>query len=183
LLAFGLDQMGQKPQWKSGMLLTLKLTDIRQYINDLEVESLTYACPNIRHLDLSRSTKIKNQLICKILSHLGDLDVFVAKCLPLLSNIVLHQLATSCKKLSCLEIGACPNDYSDDISYEGIESLLMLKRPYGLKRIRIEYCTKIGDKAIQAISKRFGYCLEELSIIRNYYEKAARISDEAFKYL
>ena len=117
------------------------------------------------------------------MSHLQDLDVFVAKRLPLLSNLVLHQLATSCKKLSCLEIGACPNEYSDDISFEGIESLLMLKRPYGLKRIRIEYCTKIGDKAIQAIAKRFGYCLEEFSVIRNYYEKAARISDEAFKYL
>ena len=85
--------------------------------------------------------------------------------------------------MTCLEIGALPNDYADDISFEGIESLLMLKRPYGLKKVRIEYCTKIGDKAIQALAKRFDYCLEEFSIIRNYYEKAARISDEAFKYL
>lgn len=85
--------------------------------------------------------------------------------------------------MSHLEIGALPNDYSDDISFEGIESLIMLKRPYGLKKIRIEYCTKIGDKAIQALTKRFGYCIEELSIIRNYYEKAAKISDEAFKFL
>jgi hypothetical protein len=68
--------------------------------------------------------------------------------LPLLSNTVLHALATNCKKLSWLEVGALPNDYADDISFEGIESLIMLKRPYGLKRIRIEYCTKIGDKAI-----------------------------------
>jgi F-box/leucine-rich repeat protein 2/20 len=103
--------------------------------------------------------------------------------MPLLSNIVLQALASTCKKLSRLEVGALPNDYSDDISLEGIESLLMLKRPYGLKIIRIEYCTKIGDRAIEALTKRFGYCIEEFSIIRNYYEKAAKISDEAFKYL
>jgi hypothetical protein len=85
--------------------------------------------------------------------------------------------------LTRLEIGALPNDYADDISFEGVESLLMLKRPYGLQKVRFEFCTKIGDKAIQALAKRFGYCLEEFSIIRNYYEKAAKISDEAFKYL
>ena len=52
--------MAAKPHWKSGILETLKLTDIRYYLNDLEVESLIYACQNIRHLDLSGSTKIKN---------------------------------------------------------------------------------------------------------------------------
>jgi hypothetical protein len=82
-----------------------------------------------------------------------------------------------------LEVGALPFDYCDDISLEGIESLMVLRKPFGLKRIRIEYCTKIGDRAIQAISKRFGYCLEEFSLIRNYYEKAAKISDESFRYL
>jgi hypothetical protein len=87
----GSKEMGfAKPQWKSGILQTLKLTDIRQYINDLEVESITYACPNILHLDLSGSGKIKNQMICKIVSHLSDLHTFVGKRLPLLSNLVLH---------------------------------------------------------------------------------------------
>ena len=76
-----------------------------------------------------------------------------------------------------------PNDYSDDISLEGIESLALLKKPHGLKRIRIEYCTKVGDQAIQQIAKRFYHCLEEIAIIRNYYEKAARVSVEAFRYL
>lgn len=60
----------------------LKLTDIRKYINDLEVESITYACPNLIQLDISGSTKIKNQLICKIVSFLPDLTTFIAKRLP-----------------------------------------------------------------------------------------------------
>lgn len=84
-------EMGSaKPQWRSALLKTFKLTDIRQYLNDLEVESITYACPNILHLDLSGSSKIKNQMICKIVSQLADLHTFVGKRIPLLSNLVLH---------------------------------------------------------------------------------------------
>lgn len=82
-----------------------------------------------------------------------------------------------------MEIGGLQNDYSDDITLEGIESLALFKKPAGLKKIKIEYCTKVGDQAIHFITKRFYHCLEELSIVRNYYEKAARISDEAFAYL
>jgi hypothetical protein len=44
-----------------------------------------------------------------------------------------------------LEIGGVENDYSDDISLEGIESLALFKKPAGLKKIKIEYCTKVGD--------------------------------------
>jgi hypothetical protein len=54
-------------------------------------------------------------------------------------------LATNCKKLKRLEIGGLANDYSDDISLEGIESLALFKKPAGLKIIKIEFSTKVGD--------------------------------------
>ena len=80
-------------------------------------------------------------------------------------------------------MGGLANDYTDDISLEGIETLGLLKKPSGLRKIKFEYCTKVGDQAIFFIAKKFYHCLEELSIIRNYYEKAARISDDAFEHL
>ncbi len=144
---------------------------------------MTFASPNIQTLDLSGSSKIRNVMICKIVKELEDLTTFICLRNPFINNDVLQTLATHCKKLTRLEIGGLQNDYSDDITLEGIESLGLFKKPAGLKKIKIEYCTKVGDQAIHFISKRFYHCLEELSIVRNYYEKAARISDEAFAYL
>ena len=144
---------------------------------------MTYSAPNILTLDLSGSNKIRNVMICKIVKELEDLQTFICLRNPLIGNDVLQTLATNCKKLTRLEIGGLANDYSDDITLEGIETLALFKKPAGLKKVKIEYCTKVGDQAIQFISKRFYHCLEEISIIRNYYEKAARISDEAFLYL
>ncbi len=113
------------------------------------MDSLTYSSPNIRLLDLSGSSKIKNQIICKIVKELEDLETFICLRNPVINNDVLQTLATYCKRLTRLEIGALPYDYSDDITLEGIESLSLLKKPNGLKKIRIEYCTKVGDMAIQ----------------------------------
>lgn len=59
---------------------------------------------------------------------------------------------------------------------------MALKKP-GLKKVRFEYCTKIGDLAIQSLTKRYWQSLEEVAIIRNYFEKTAKISDDSFKQL
>jgi len=77
--------------------MSLRLTDIRQPLNDLEVESLTYASPNIRLLDLSGSSKIKNTMICKIVKELQDLETFICLRNPLINNDVLQTLAINCK--------------------------------------------------------------------------------------
>ena len=57
----------------------------------------------------------------------------------------------------------------------------MTKLKSKLKKIKFEFCGKIGDMCIQTLVQHFGPNLEEFSIIRNYFEKVAKISDESLK--
>jgi len=88
-------------------------------------------------------------------------------------------LSLYCNNLNHLEIGGLPNEFNNNITYEGIESLTKLKSR--LRKIRFEYCGKIGDMSIATLVQHFGSSLEEFSVVRNYFEKVAKISDESFK--
>jgi hypothetical protein len=48
--------------------------------------------------------------------------------------------------LKNIEIGGHPTEFNNNITFEGIETLTMLKSK--LKRIKFEYCAKIGDMSI-----------------------------------
>ena len=58
-------------------------------MNDLEIDSITYTAPNIKLLDLSGSSKIKNHMICKIVKELEDLETFICLRNPVINNEVL----------------------------------------------------------------------------------------------
>lgn len=88
-------------------------------------------------------------------------------------------LSMNCPNLRHLEVGGLPNEFNNNITYEGIESLTKLKSK--LRKIKFEFCGKIGDMCIQTLVQHFGSHLEEFSIIRNYFEKVAKISDESLK--
>lgn len=137
----------QHTQWKSAQLERLTLSDIRKPLNELEIKSLTYACANVTHLDISGCSLVKNALLVMAVSELESLQTFVALRSPKLANEVLQALGQHCLQLQALEVGGLPNDYNEEISFEGVECLLALKKP-GLKRVRFEYCTKIGDMAV-----------------------------------
>lgn len=114
-------------------------------------------------------------------------------------NILPYSLGT----LTHLEFGGSPKDYNSLITLDGIRILwgsdFEDKDEYedeehdyrfnqglrsSLKTFRVEYCTKIGKQAMDLVCNRFGDTLENFSIIRNYYEFAAKIKDdslEAFK--
>jgi len=48
--------------------------------------------------------------------------------------------------------------------------------------IKIEYCSRVGDKVIGLLANKFKK-LKELSIIRNCFEKCGKISDKGISYL
>jgi hypothetical protein len=81
--------------------------------------------------------------------------------------------------LKNLEIGGLPTEYNNNITYEGIEGFTHFKSK--LRRIKFEFCAKIGDMSIETIADHFGPNLEEFSVVRNYFEKVAKISDKSIK--
>lgn len=52
-----------------------------------------------------------------------------------------------------------------------------------LKSIKLDYCARVGDQVIDIIAERFGDSLVELQVIRNCFEKTAKISDEGVQSL
>ena len=92
-----------------------------------------------------------------------------------IGNDVLEALG---KRVSRLAVGGLPDDYNEAISLEGVEAI---QGP--LSHVRFEYCTKVGDMAIKEIGCRFSGTLVEVAVIRNFYEKVAKISDESIKSL
>ena len=89
---------------------------------------------------------IDNRLISKALEKLPKLETFI-----LLKNVNINYeiflvLSLNCPALKHLEIGGLSNEFNNNITYEGIESLTKLKSK--LKKIKFEYCGKIGDMCI-----------------------------------
>jgi len=109
--------------------------------------------------------------------------------LPLLTKFVLLKntkvnndvffYLKNCNNLKHLEIGGMPTDFNNNLTFEGIENLTLLRS--NLRVLRFEYCAKIGDLSIQLINKRFGENLEEFSVVRNYFDKVSKISDDCLK--
>ena len=171
----------------SKMFRTLRLptlekfvfTDTKKVIQDVDIRSLIEGCPNIKYLDLSNIPAVDNRLITKALEKLNQIETFKLLKNTKVNYEIFLALSLNCPNLKHLEIGGLPNEFNNNITYEGIESLTKLKSK--LKVIKFEYCAKIGDLCIQTLVQHFGPSLEEFSVIRNYFEKVAKISDESLK--
>ena len=124
-------------------------TDTKKIIQDVDVRSFVEACPNITHLDLSAVPSIDNKLISKVLEKLPKLESFVLLKNTNVNYEIFLVLSMNCPNLKHLEIGGLPNEFNNNITYEGIESLTKLKSR--LKKIKFEYCGKIGDMCIQTL--------------------------------
>ena len=113
---------------------------------------------------------------------------------PDLTNDIFELIVDNCFHLVKLEIGGKPKEYNPHITLDGIQILWGSDFNYhddeedyrihkglrwGLVWFKIEYCIKIGGKALEMICNRFWESLASLSIIRNYYEFSAKIPDEA----
>ena len=112
----------------------------------MDVRALVKACPGITYLDLSNVSTIDNYLISLLLPHLPLLEIFILKRNIKVNNEIFIYLAKHSTNLKHLEIGGLPTEFNNNITYEGIETLTMLKSK--LRKIRFEYCAKIGDMSL-----------------------------------
>ena len=120
---------------------------------------------------------------------------------PTLTNRIFEIIVDNLLHLQRLEIGGRAEEYNSNITLDGIKILWGsesenknkdddeeddFRMHKGLKSslvtIKIEYCVKIGNQAIEMICNRFYETLENFSIIRNYYEFSAKITDEALEH-
>jgi hypothetical protein len=121
-------------------------TNTKKIIQDVDIRALVESCPNIVHLDLSSVGALDNRLVGKALERLPKLETFVLLRNTRVNYEVFLVLALSCPNLKNLEIGGLPNEFNNNITYEGIESLTKLKSR--LRRVKFEYCGKVGDMSI-----------------------------------
>ena len=140
--------------WNTSQLRSLTLIDSRMLLKSTDVKTMSYSLVNIKALDFSGShpSKFPSKLIAELLTALEDLESFTALRSPKIANDVLDALGSNCLKLNTLSLGGLANDYNEELSLEGVESLLKGKR---LKHVKFEYCTKIGDQAIKALALGF----------------------------
>jgi len=80
-----------------------------------------------------------------------------------------------------LELIGRPVEYNLHFSQEGFEGFHQSKA--SLEVIRIAYCARVGNAIIKILADKFGKSLKEFSVVRNYYEKCAKISDEGIESL
>lgn len=80
-----------------------------------------------------------------LLSKLSSLTKFVLLKNTKVNNDIFFYLK-NLNNLNHLEIGGLPTEFNNNLTFEGIENLTLLKS--NLKVLRFEYCAKIGDLSI-----------------------------------
>lgn len=91
--------------WKSSQIEFVALTNLRKQLSHIEIDAFSYACANLRHFDISGSTKFDNSLLTLVLAELDCLVTFIALRNPKVNNEVLEALGVYCPKLERIEIG------------------------------------------------------------------------------
>lgn len=167
-------------------LPTLRCLNIRGYsrpISDKDIEAIAAALPGLEELDFTGITHLSNEVLSMAIGFWPNLRVLkVRGCLDL-DNSLFAAIERHTRHLEVLEVGGTAACFNMKISLNGIQSLCATRSP--LKAITFDYCTKAGNKVIDAVCRTFGQTLEELHILRNYTEKTALISEEgteAFRY-
>lgn len=104
----------------------------------------------------------------------------ITRC-PNITNQSLYLIVKYCTSLTRLELGGMPTNYNSNLSLEGFEQFNQAR--FQLEEIKLEYCDHVGDKVVQLFANKFSKNLRSLVIIRNCFEKCAKISDAGIKSL
>ena len=102
-------------------------TDSKKVIEDVDIRAFIKACPNITHLDFSNTTSINNYLLSICLPGLPSLETFILRKNIAVNNEIFIFLAKHSFNLKNLEIGGYPTEFNSGITFEGIETLTLIK--------------------------------------------------------
>lgn len=165
-------------------LPTLRSLNIRGYsrpIMDKDIEAIATALPGLEELDFTGITHLSNEVVTLAIGFWPNLRVLkVCGCLDL-DNSLFAAMERHTRHLEVLEVGGTPSCFNMKISLNGIQSLCNTRSP--LQALTFNYCTKVGNKVIEAVCRTFGQTLQELHIYRDYTEKTALISEEGTEFL
>lgn len=84
-----------------------------------------------------------------VLAKLPGLTKFILLRNTKVNNDVFFYLK-NCNNLNHLEIGGKAQEFNNNLTFEGIENLTLIKS--NLKVLRFEYCAKIGDLSIKLLN-------------------------------
>jgi len=149
-------------------------------LNSNEIKAITEAFPKLKSLVLDGSPIADDdvQLFVSKLTHLRSLSLL--KC-ENLTNIIFGYVSKYCHKLKKLAFGGHPINYNQNLTLEGVE--LLCQSNLNLEVIRVEYCSRLGEKSLEILLKRFGESLTELHVVRNCFEKCSKITDKFIQNL
>jgi hypothetical protein len=131
---------------KLPQLKKLVFTDTKKLIEDVDMRALVVSCKGITHLNFTHVSSLDNELIKMAIEGLPLLDTFILLRNINVNNEIFIYLANSCQYLKHLELGGLPTEFNNNITFEGIEGMTHMKSK--LKRIKFEYCAKIGDMSV-----------------------------------
>ncbi len=163
-------------------LTHFSLTDSNQTFITDDIMLFSKAFPNITNLNLSGVSNLENHQLTLILTKLEHIRYLSLLRNTRLTDDIFTQLVNKTKVLEGVEMGGKPDDYQHNISLDGIEILCSLNFTTAIKSLKFEYCSKIGSETIIKLAESCPE-LRELTVIRNFSEKSARIDDSCIEAL
>ncbi len=140
----------------SKSLQTLHIMNVRKkpiWFDEKEIDALCNYLPNLEDV-LFSGCSLSNSLLQMIAERLKRLKKLKIDNCDGYDNQALSCIALHCRQLDSLCVGGSEMTYNTKLSYEAL--LAFKKNPVvQLKRLTFNYCSKIGKKAVEAISERF----------------------------
>ncbi|EGR29662.1 hypothetical protein IMG5_151320 [Ichthyophthirius multifiliis] len=152
----------------------------KKNFDENEMKAIQRQCPNLTSLTINKAP-INDKILCFLLKEFKNLQVLNIPNTPKLTNVTLEVISKFCVNLEELHFGGSPSNFNMEFSVEGFKHFEQAK--FQLKYIKLHYCARVGDSVLQILGQKFKETLIELQIVRNCFEKCAKISDQGVQYL
>lgn len=163
------------------MSLTLINDDYKtKKFDKKDMESLVEGIKYVEQLRLEKAP-VTDEIMEIFLSGIKSLQKLVILGCPKLTNKIFQLISENCGELQHLELGGEEMSYNNVLNKKGLKYLV--KGPSELRSINFQFCTKIGNDSLELIGARYYRTLEEISLIRNCFEKCEKINDESLLML
>ncbi|KAL4493120.1 hypothetical protein ABPG72_003205 [Tetrahymena utriculariae] len=152
----------------------------KKNFDENELKAISNCCSSIQSLTINKAP-LTDELLQFFLPKFQNLKIINIPNTPKLTNETLQVISRNCFQITDIHLGGTPTNYNLNFSVEGFEYFNLSK--FELKSVKLDYCSRVGDQVIQIFAQRYRDNLTELQIIRNCFEKCAKISDEGISYL